>query len=731
MSPSPRRHERPSMFESLESRTLLAAFVGVPISDAPADITGANGNHTIFFTSPRSPSSGGISTQQVQIDGQWHRVADLPGFGHSSLLSAADNSGRLAGFTPGSGGTEWFFVINGVRTTLADSITSWVGVAGDPSKMAVDEIADNGWSLLIQDYRSTPDQRTWTWRLKDGTATFLGKFSGTINDLGTVLPQDAGTQDEIPRVLFLADGTQVPIPGLGNYAVFGLGIVLSDDNTLAWLDSNATGIGMKTWKNGTIDYVRFWDPDPYIMGVTVFREAMGLNTEGRFLGRVRIGSKYGDGPPSYFLYDPAAGVHYLTDISWGTGFFSPAFHTDAVRLSNDNTITMSNGVLAPIGDAEPWLARDGTPLTAGASEGLTVFGGINKFGDAVVFTRSGSQWDGHRVVGEDPLHPPASPQTDIKSVLAYLDPVDGAAQVFVITSTRVLRDRVPTTRGDAAYVTALFLNTGWTYPVDHTTLFVSTDHRVQLAGTDADGDLVLFYERDPDTPAHTATWRFANLTADHLEANGKTFAPVASGLTAFVSPWGAMHIAYLDSAGDVQVVWWAPGLTYWTTDNLSQIAGAAPLHGSLTSYVTAWNGLNVAGTDADGNLVALWWVPQFGSVWKYERYVGDGAAKLGAGSLTSFVTPWGSLNVVGLDATTRAITVYWWTPATNEWRVEPIAVAGGASSITARSAPVAATPTPDGLLQIFFTGEDLHMDRLYWTPGDGAAWNFEDVSAAV
>ena len=86
-------------------------------------------------------------------------------------------------------------------------------------------------------------------------------------------------------------------------------------------------------------------------------------------------------------------------------------------------------------------------------------------------------------------------------------------------------------------------------------------------------------------------------------------------IISYVTDWNGLNIAGLDASGNIQSIWWAPGMDLWRTDNLSAITGASPIAGGLTCYLTSWGGINLAGVDASGDVTVSWWVPSFGGNW--------------------------------------------------------------------------------------------------------------------
>jgi glucose/arabinose dehydrogenase len=268
---------------------------------------------------------------------------------------------------------------------------------------------------------------------------------------------------------------------------------------------------------------------------------------------------------------------------------------------------------------------------------------------------------------------------------------------------------------------------GSTPIVRSSTTFTSRDGLTFVAGLDGAGDLVMYWQTGQVDAQGRKIWSYTNLYRDHLEPQGLTRPDFAGELVSYVTPWNGLNIAGLDGQGIIWSVWWAPGMGRWRSSNLSEITGAAPIAGKLTAYTTPWGGLNLAGLDADGNVVVTWWVPEFDGEWQKtnlsEQFRHPG---LKAGELTSYVTPWGGLNIAGLDAEGQLV-VYWWSPGMDDWVVSPLSSLIPGAPLPASSVQGLASPT--GMLSLFaFTRENQGGDvvRYFWSP-DGR-WQVENVS---
>src|SRR5262249_24148268 len=146
-------------------------------------------------------------------------------------------------------------------------------------------------------------------------------------------------------------------------------------------------------------------------------------------------------------------------------------------------------------------------------------------------------------------------------------------------------------------------------------------------------------------------------------------------LTSYSTSWGGLNVAGVDAQGRIWSVWWAPGLDRWTVSDLSSVSGAPPIVGNLAVYLKPWDGINLAGLDENGDLQVTWWVPSFGASWATDNLTGlTGGPTFVTGILTSYVSDWGALNIAGIDAETGEVKVYWWVPENTEigWSVTSI-----------------------------------------------------------
>jgi hypothetical protein len=226
----------------------------------------------------------------------------------------------------------------------------------------------------------------------------------------------------------------------------------------------------------------------------------------------------------------------------------------------------------------------------------------------------------------------------------------------------------------------------------------------------------------------TNAWRAENLTA----GNG---APGLTGdLTTYQPSWGAIHIAGLDARGHAINYWWVPAEPYWHHSDLTGAFGGPALAGGLTGYVSGWDGLNLAGLDADGNVIVYWWAPGIEEInggdpgkWLVNNMTTQFGGPQFIGQLDAYVTPWGGLNVAGTTEDGEVWT-YWWAPGMGGWEVSNLSAIGGLDVALQPGVEVTVSPH-DGGINIFGRSAEGHLHMLRWKPE--SVWNATDVTDLV
>jgi peptidyl-prolyl cis-trans isomerase A (cyclophilin A) len=261
------------------------------------------------------------------------------------------------------------------------------------------------------------------------------------------------------------------------------------------------------------------------------------------------------------------------------------------------------------------------------------------------------------------------------------------------------------------------------------TTFISNDDRVYVIGLTAEGDMMLYRQTDGSSNGEF-TWTARNLSeSDLLDNNVDTTPAFTSPLSSYVTSWNGLNIVGLDGNGDIQAVWWAPGRSSWSVANLSNSTGAPPMQGTVAPYLTSWGAINLSGTDAAGNVVVSWWIPSFGGDWVQTNLTDlkDGPT-LDAGSVATYVTPWGGTNILGRN-TDGDVVVYWWAPSlgAGQWQITNLSdFIDGAEVPTG---PMIGVASPSGVINIFGAADDGELIRYWWRNGD--PWQWENVSSTA
>lgn len=253
---------------------------------------------------------------------------------------------------------------------------------------------------------------------------------------------------------------------------------------------------------------------------------------------------------------------------------------------------------------------------------------------------------------------------------------------------------------------------------------------VNIVGVNDLGEVVRYYQTGA-VNGDQAVWDFMNITTTQLTPNGIATPEFASNLVSYPTTWGGLHVAGLDASGDVNAVWWAPGQPHWWAHNLSQASDSPPfmVDVGLTAFVTPWGGLNLVGMDESGDLIVQWWSPAFGSGnWLAtnltETYGGTPLADVG---LTSFVLPWGALNVAGVTPAGDLVN-YWWVPGFDVWVISSIRDATAELNPERLTGGLTSVGAANGVASIIGESASGDMVRYMWQPGDGGTWHTENMS---
>ena len=358
--------------------------------------------------------------------------------------------------------------------------------------------------------------------------------------------------------------------------------------------------------------------------------------------------------------------------------------------------------------------------------GLTVFGTVNSTGSPVIVEQDSAGNYVRRNLGTEIGAPSA-----ITDVLTWVDPKDG---LFYGAYTSSFQLVVLTRSADGVWAfdditSGLTSGRGGGIPVaviptTAITQFVSaeaTGSRVGIAGITANGGMVAF-EQQQD-----GRYSFRNISTDL--ALGGFATPQLTDLISYRTSWDSWHLAGIDPSGDIISVWISPStFTQWRLDNLSDVTGAPPLAGGLNAILTSWDGINLTGLDAAGNVRVTWWVPSFGGDWQSNNLTQENnGVPLTGGSLTGYYTSWDGMNYAGLDADGN-LMAYWWVPSFGgEWRITPIAEASSSAQlpVTRLESHVSST----GTLNVMGIASDGSAIRSFWQPGGENIWDVDNLTS--
>lgn len=406
----------------------------------------------------------------------------------------------------------------------------------------------------------------------------------------------------------------------------------------------------------------------------------------------------------------------------GSGLFAETPVTDNFNPSTATDILAED--LVTIIDAKV-LYSSGTGLTPSGSAtiggaagptGAATFTVPNADAGLLAFQQTSSGW----TVSELGLKTNALLST--AQSVTFVNPADGATQTFTTSSGSSLLFTPDASGGYTSRNLLLEIADAEALTSSLTT-FTSIDGLVYVAGLTAGGDIGI-YAQTGTSGASGAVWRFENLS-DTMRNQGLTPPTFAGALTSYVTTWNGLNIAGLDANGDIQTVWFAPGLESWTTSNLSDLTGAPALTGGLKPYLTSWGGINLAGADSTGDLTTTWWVP--GGAWQNFNFTESlSGPQLTPESTATYVTSWDGLNIVGLDGDGN-LTVYWWAPGLDVWQVTNLGEV--VEGDTPPAGPVTGVTSSAGQTSIAGVTDAGDLVRYTWSPT--TPWTFENISEAA
>jgi len=676
---NPERNDRGRMY--VFSGASAASLMPDGIND-DRDIWGTAGNEGFLILNGDLfllPARGGFAPGD--------RVIDVNG--GDTVLGGTDALGNNA-----------FTWVNGQRSLLSALVTSEQGPAGNYTGLRAVDVTDLG-LILVE-------------RLRDGAvATAWVLDGGVLRYLFDGVP--VAMNEAQMAVGVSADGgftTIVWTSASGATLVSGIRAVdVNEGGTIA----GAGPDGVVVWSGGT------QTPVAGIAGGSAF-EPRGISNIGEIVGTYQTGSGR-----SGFYFRPSEG---MTDIRPLVTVGAPEefLASNDLRLVDINNV---GGVVGGVHDVSRGFLlerRDGSArfhadldrhVEVTTANGVTTVAAVNDEGDVLVFRRHPGQSEWTRFnLSEDAGVAPAT------NVAVFSDPGTGRASFAATTDaglvlieetaggTWVVRNLTQEIAGAAAIVDSLFV-------------LSPQSGLVLVGGRSAPGDVVVYGMTESFNDGGLRIWAFNNLSQTQLRDGGFAVPVFRERLVTYVTPWNGLNIAGVDESGDIRVLWTAPGVAGWRETNLSTVAGTTPLVGDLTAYVAPWGGINVVGADAAGHLVVTWWAPTLGATWAKNDFTSEfGGPTLRGESMTSYVTPWGGLNVGGVTDDGRVL-MYWWVPsAGGEWRIDEIETGDDSRDRPARS--LTSHVAPDGTFHIVGVSRSGEVVDLRWE--SGREWEVEGLS---
>lgn len=256
---------------------------------------------------------------------------------------------------------------------------------------------------------------------------------------------------------------------------------------------------------------------------------------------------------------------------------------------------------------------------------------------------------------------------------------------------------------------------------------VGTDGIVRIFAVSSAGQIFIFEQNGSTNDRGEFFWFARNLSTNDLTDSQFGTPSFASPLVSYVTPWNSIHIAGLDADGRIFTVWTSNALNgEYTSNDLTEVSSAPALVGNLAVFVQPWGAINLAGLDANGEIIVTWWAPGFGGLWRNDNIsdaLGVTAPSLIGSTLTAFVTPWAGQNIVGLNGSGELVTV-WWSPASGVWS------ASNLNEVTPDAVSLAAGPlsAESGSGSIYIFGTSLEGDVTSYAFSGANFWRVFNLS---
>lgn len=264
--------------------------------------------------------------------------------------------------------------------------------------------------------------------------------------------------------------------------------------------------------------------------------------------------------------------------------------------------------------------------------------------------------------------------------------------------------------------------------VSNLTTFTDSSGLRQIGGIDANGHLVTYWMTGIMWPKG---WRYfyTDITSRDMVRRNRAMPAFGGTLTSYVTQKNSLNILGMNPSGQV-ILFYRPGgglaTQLWNSANLSVLTGTPALVGTLTATETSNRIVNISGTDAAGNLWMITW--RSGDGWRSRNVTAAvaGSSRLTPGTVTSWINASGAGFVAGTTAS-GDIVLYRYTFTNNQ----------SAWSFAGISAGVANAPRPVGALRATITGAGAILIAGSTGTGEiirftfGTSWTAESISSLL
>jgi hypothetical protein len=262
-------------------------------------------------------------------------------------------------------------------------------------------------------------------------------------------------------------------------------------------------------------------------------------------------------------------------------------------------------------------------------------------------------------------------------------------------------------------------------------------NNIHIAGLNSAGELVLYYQKRDADNADTY-WAFKNITTEDLIPDSQPIPEWVGELVGYATPWNGQNIAGIDANGEITAVWTAPDRNgVWAATNLSQLYSTPRLEGGLSVYVN-W-GINITGVLPDGSLGVTWWSAQLENerrddgrtdYWAFTNLTESAPGPtVHPDLITNYTTPnWPGNNIVALT-TDNELVVFWWTPTNADNFGREWLVDNLTSALPSAELPasgIAGVAGRDGASHILAVADDGAIIHYAWSEVTG--WVYTNVT---